>query len=74
MKYRNILTLVALGAAPLVAQNVSPASIADQPAVVSTSEAPAVSNDLLQQLKERVDPNYVKGLGTCSDHSTAGKG
>lgn len=69
MKLRNLLALLALLVSPVVGQNCAePAhsqveSVVSAPAPVSTE-----ASDLLNQLKDRADPNYIVRLKDHSDH------
>lgn len=70
MKFRNFIKLFAFLAGPLFGQ--APAAAAkDQaaPIVSVQATASASKSDVVERLKARVDPSYVKSLGTCSDHS-----
>ena len=71
MKCQNLLPIIVLGAAPLIAQQ-NPVSSVTGSVVASLSHVASISEDVLNKLKGRVDPNYIRGLGSCSDHSTAG--
>lgn len=77
MKFRNLLTLLALLVTPMVGHT---ATKPDKNQVQTVASAPAPAppsseaTDLVKRLKDRVDPTYVACLKEASDHSHGPRG